>query len=81
MCAGVIVNARVGRLVYGASDPKAGACRTLMSLTDDVRLNHRVTPIDGVLAEECGALLKSFFASLRRPDRPRKPDSSAPPSH
>lgn len=79
MCAGVIVNARVGRLVYGAPDPKAGACRTLMSLTNDARLNHRVEPIDGVLAEECAALLKSFFASLRRPDRPCKPDSSAPP--
>lgn len=78
MCAGVIVNARVGRLVYGAADPKAGACRSLMSLTNDVRLNHRVVPVDGVLADECAALLKSFFASLRRPDRPRKPDSSAP---
>lgn len=78
MCAGVIVNARVGRLVYGAADPKAGACRSLMSLTNDARLNHRVVPIDGVLADECAALLKSFFASLRRPDRPRKPDSSAP---
>lgn len=76
MCAGVIVNARVGRLVYGAPDPKAGACRTLMELTNDARLNHRVAPIDGVLAEECAALLKSFFASLRKPDRPRKPDSS-----
>lgn len=78
MCAGVIVNARVGRLVYGAADPKAGACRSLMSLTNDARLNHRVLPVDGVLADECAALLKSFFASLRRPDRPRKPDSSAP---
>jgi tRNA(adenine34) deaminase len=78
MCAGVIVNARVGRLVYGAPDPKAGACASLMSLTNDPRLNHRVVPVDGVLAEECGSLLKSFFASLRRPDRPRKPDSSAP---
>jgi tRNA(adenine34) deaminase len=78
MCAGVIVNARVGRLVYGAADPKAGACRSLMSLTNDARLNHRVVPVDGVLADECAALLKSFFASLRRPDRPRKPDSSAP---
>lgn len=76
MCAGVIVNARVGRLVYGAADQKAGACGSLMTLTADPRLNHRVTPIAGVLNEECAALLKRFFASLRRPDRPRKPDSS-----
>lgn len=76
MCAGVIVNARVGRLVYGATDQKAGACGSLMTLTADPRLNHRVTPIAGVLGEECAALLKHFFASLRRPDRPRKPDSS-----
>ncbi|QYK47698.1 MAG: tRNA adenosine(34) deaminase TadA [Phycisphaeraceae bacterium] len=78
MCAGVIVNARVGRLVYGAADPKAGACGSLMALTNDARLNHRVVPVEGVLAEECAALLKSFFASLRRPDRPKKPDSSVP---
>lgn len=76
MCAGVIVNARAGRLVYGATDQKAGACGSLMTLTADPRLNHRVTPIAGVLDEECAALLKRFFASLRRPDRPRKPDSS-----
>lgn len=78
MCAGVIVNARVGRLVYGAADPKAGACGSLMALTNDARLNHRVVPVEGVLAEECAALLRSFFASLRRPDRPKKPDSSVP---
>lgn len=65
MCAGAIVNARVGRLVFGASDPKAGACGSLMKLTEDPRLNHRVTPIGGVLAEECGAILKAFFARLR----------------
>ena len=73
MCAGVIVNARVGRLVFGASDPRAGACGSLMSLTNDGRLNHRVVPVAGVLAEECGALLRAFFASLRRSDRPAKP--------
>ena len=76
MCAGVIVNARVGRLVFGASDARAGACGSLMTLCNDSRLNHRVVPIDGVLAEECGAVLKAFFASLRRADRPRKPDST-----
>lgn len=65
MCAGAIVNARVGRLVYGASDPKAGACASLMTLTQDPRLNHRVTPIAGVMADECGAALKAFFKNLR----------------
>lgn len=66
MCAGAIVNARVGRLVYGAADPKAGACGSLMRLTEDARLNHRVEPIGGVLAEACGAALREFFARLRR---------------
>lgn len=78
MCAGLVVNARVGRLVYGAPDPKAGACRSLMSLTTDPRLNHRVEPVPGVLADESASLLRAFFASLRRPDRPAKPE--APPA-
>jgi tRNA(adenine34) deaminase len=66
MCAGLIVNARMGRLVYGAADPKAGAVDTLYRLTADPRLNHRVEPIGGVRAEECGALLREFFRGLRR---------------
>lgn len=70
MCAGAIVNARVGRLVYGAPDPKAGACASLMTLTQDARLNHRVTPIAGVMAEECGAVLRTFFQRLRAPEPP-----------
>jgi tRNA(Arg) A34 adenosine deaminase TadA len=65
MCAGLIVNARVGRLVYGAKDPKAGATGSLMRLTEDARLNHRVTPIGGVLERECGDLLREFFRGLR----------------
>lgn len=65
MCAGLVVNARVGRLVYGAADPKAGAVDTLHRLTRDPRLNHRVEPVAGVLAEEAGALLRQFFAGLR----------------
>lgn len=65
MCAGLIVNARLGRLVYGASDPKAGACGSLMTLTQDERLNHRVTPIVGVLGEESAAMLRDFFRSRR----------------
>lgn len=66
MCAGLIVNARVGRLVYGCRDPKAGATDSLFHLTNDPRLNHRVEPIGGVLANECSTLLKDFFRSLRR---------------
>ncbi|MFN0133573.1 MAG: tRNA adenosine(34) deaminase TadA [Phycisphaerales bacterium] len=65
MCAGLIVNARVGRLVFGASDPKAGATGTLMRLTEDARLNHRVVPIGGVMAEESAAELRAFFKRLR----------------
>lgn len=65
MCAGAIVHARLPRVVYGATDPKAGACGSLMKLTEDPRLNHRVTPITGVLAEESGAMLRAFFARLR----------------
>jgi len=65
MCAGLIVNARLGRLLYGAPDPKAGATDSLFRLTTDSRLNHRVTPIRGVMQEESAALLKAFFRSLR----------------
>ncbi|HYE60784.1 MAG TPA: tRNA adenosine(34) deaminase TadA [Phycisphaerales bacterium] len=65
MCAGLIVNARLGRVVYGAADPKAGAAGSLMRLTEDPRLNHRVTPIAGVMAQECGDVLREFFKDLR----------------
>lgn len=65
MCAGLIVNSRVGRVVYGASDPKAGAAGSLMRLTEDPRLNHRVTPVAGVLRDECAAVLREFFRHLR----------------
>ena len=65
MCAGAIVLGRLGRLVYGADDPKAGACRTLYRLADDPRLNHRATVVAGLLEEECGALLKEFFRGRR----------------
>lgn len=65
MCAGLIVNARIGRLIYGAHDPKAGAVRSLHRLCDDDRLNHRCVIIPQVLADESSAMLRSFFASLR----------------
>ena len=66
MCAGAMVNARLGRLVYGADDPKAGACRTLYSIPTDERLNHRVTVISGVLADQCAEILQAFFGQRRR---------------
>jgi tRNA(adenine34) deaminase len=65
MCAGMLVNARVPRVVWGADDPKAGACRTLYRLGEDPRLNHRFESVPGVLADECGAVLKTFFERLR----------------
>jgi tRNA(adenine34) deaminase len=65
MCAGALVNARVPRLVYGATDPKAGACGTLFDLCTDARLNHRVEVVAGVRGAECGALLSSFFGARR----------------
>ena len=65
MCAGLIVNSRLGGLVYGAPDPKAGAAGTLLNLTVDSRLNHCVMPIAGVLAAESSELLRGFFRGLR----------------
>lgn len=65
MCAGAIVNARVGRLIYGAADPKAGAVESLYRICEDARLNHRITPIGGIDAEECGELLREFFRRKR----------------
>ena len=70
MCAGAIVLARVPRLVFGALDPKAGFVGSLGDLCRDPRLNHRVAVTTGVLAEECGRLLVSFFREKRRPVRP-----------
>jgi tRNA(adenine34) deaminase len=65
MCAGAIVNGRVARVVYGADDPKAGAVRSLYTLLEDARLNHRPEVVAGVLADECGAQLKAFFGAIR----------------
>jgi tRNA(adenine34) deaminase len=65
MCAGALVNARVARLVYGATDPKAGAVGSLADVVRDPRLNHRMEVRAGVLAEDCGRVLKDFFARKR----------------
>jgi tRNA(adenine34) deaminase len=65
MCAGAIVLARVPRVVYGASDPKAGACGSVMDVLGEPRLNHRPVVAGGLLAAECAGLLSAFFASRR----------------
>ena len=68
MCAGALVASRVGRLVFGAADPRAGACGSLYNLCSDPRLNHDVPLTHGVRAQECAALLADFFTA-RRPAR------------
>ena len=65
MCAGAIVQSRIARLVYGAADPKAGACESLYQLVSDPRLNHQAKVTSGVLALECGEVLKEFFQERR----------------
>jgi tRNA(adenine34) deaminase len=65
MCAGAIVLARVARVVYGASDPKAGACGSVLDVLGETRLNHRPELSGGLLAPECGGLLTDFFAARR----------------
>lgn len=65
MCAGAIVQARVARVVFGATDPKAGAAGSVFQLLDSTALNHRPEITSGVLGEECGRLLKDFFRSRR----------------
>jgi tRNA(adenine34) deaminase len=69
MCAGALVAARVGRVVFGASDPRAGACGSLYNLCSDPRLNHEVDITDGVQADAAARLLESFFADRRDRDR------------
>ena len=66
MCAGAIVQARIPRVVYGATDPKAGAVTTLYQLLDDPRLNHRCEVRNGVLADQCAELLREFFRRQRK---------------
>jgi len=69
MCAGALVNARLGRLIYGAFDPKAGACCTLYEIPTDRRLNHRVEMIGGVEETRCAELLRAFFRRRREEKR------------
>lgn len=65
MCAGAFVNARIGRVVYGCDDPKAGAVATLYQLGSDARLNHRYEVLGGVEAEDCAEVLRAFFRARR----------------
>ena len=76
MCAGAIILARLGRLVYGARDPKAGACGSVLDVIHEPSLNHRVEITAGVLAEECGGLLREFFMRKRR-----EAESRSEPGH
>jgi tRNA(adenine34) deaminase len=66
MCIGAIFHARVGRVVFGARDPKTGAAGSVLNLFDETRLNHHAEVLGGVLAEECGTLLSGFFAARRQ---------------
>jgi len=65
MCAGAMVHARVGRLVFGATDPRAGAAGSVFNVVQNPALNHRIESGGGVLADECGTLLRDFFAARR----------------
>jgi tRNA(adenine34) deaminase len=65
MCAGALVQARIGRLVFGAYDPKAGAVASLWDVVRDRRLNHRIEVIGGIAEDACGQLIRDFFAPRR----------------
>ena len=69
MCAGAIILARVAEVYFGAFDPKAGACGSLMILLEDKRFNHQPSVYPGLMAEECGALLSGFFKRIRQEGR------------
>ncbi|SDO60656.1 tRNA adenosine(34) deaminase TadA [Alkalicoccus daliensis] len=72
MCAGAIVQSRIARVVFGAEDPKAGCCGTLMNLVQDDRFNHRAALTSGIMKEETGALLTDFFRELRTSKKRKK---------
>jgi tRNA(adenine34) deaminase len=66
MCMGAMIQARVEKLIYGARDPKAGAVHSIFHIADTEELNHRILTTDGILEEECGTLMKEFFAARRQ---------------
>jgi tRNA(adenine34) deaminase len=78
MCAGAMMHARLARVVFGASDPKTGACGSVVNLFEQKQLNHHTELVGGVMAQECGALLKDFFAE-RRASAQRSTDEQPEP--
>jgi len=74
MCAGAILQARIQRVVFGALDPKAGACGSLLNILQDPRFNHQVDIVAGVLEEDCKAIMKDFFRQLRRKSKNNLPN-------
>ena len=70
MCSGAMQHARIARLVYGASDPKTGACGSVVNLMSEPKLNHHTEVLGGVLAEQCGAVLTTFFKQRRLSNKP-----------
>ena len=78
MCAGALVHARIGRLVFGAAEPKAGAVRSVMRVLDHPALNHRVEVAGGVLEPKCTELMRAFFAERRAGGRERKRKAPEP---
>jgi tRNA(adenine34) deaminase len=74
MCAGAIILSRVDRVVFGAKDPKGGACGSLINLPADERFNHRPEVVAGVLADECGDMLKKFFQAKRISEKSESED-------
>jgi tRNA(adenine34) deaminase len=66
MCSGAMQHARISRLVYGAADPKTGACGSVINLMSEPKLNHHTEVVSGVLAEECGTVLSNFFKQRRK---------------
>ena len=78
MCAGAIVQGRIPRVVYGAADPKAGACASIFQIVSDPRLNHRSEITAGVLERECGEILSLFFQDRRGFSKLKASDSTSP---
>ncbi len=74
MCAGAILQSRIDRVVFGATDPKAGACGSLLNFLQDPRFNHQVVIEAGVLEEECTAIMKAFFRQLRSTNKNSLPN-------
>ena len=66
MCSGAMMHARLSKVVYGAADPKTGACGSVVNLFEQEQLNHHAEVVGGVMADECGAMLKNFFAARRK---------------